>query len=111
MKQKTTFSKGIPITPTYSYYESGSLMKQEFYSKKGEKIKEENYYPTGQLSSSVSFLDDLEEGEAILYYKTGKIQEIRRYTKGRLNGFREFFDANGILERTETYELGNKINK
>ena len=49
--------------------------------------------------------------EVILYYETGKTQEIRRYNKGRLNGVREFYDANGILERTETYELGNKINK
>jgi antitoxin component YwqK of YwqJK toxin-antitoxin module len=53
----------------------------------------------------------MEEGEVILYYETGKTQEIRRYNKGRLNGVREFYDANGILERTETYELGNKINK
>ena len=86
-------------------------MKQEFYSKKGEKIKEENYYPTGQLSSSVPFLNDLEEGEVVLYYETGKIQEIKRFSKGKLNGIREFYDATGILERTETYELGNKINK
>jgi antitoxin component YwqK of YwqJK toxin-antitoxin module len=56
-------------------------------------------------------LNDLEEGEAILYYNTGKIQEIRRFSKGILNGIRKFYDANGILERTETYELGNKINK
>jgi antitoxin component YwqK of YwqJK toxin-antitoxin module len=86
-------------------------MKQEVYSKKGEKIKEENYYPSGQLSSSIPFLNDVEEGEVILYYETAKIQEIRRYTKGKLNGVREFYDTKGILERTETYELGNKINK
>jgi antitoxin component YwqK of YwqJK toxin-antitoxin module len=53
----------------------------------------------------------MEDGEVILYYETGKTQEIRRYNKGRLNGFREFYDPNGVLERTETYELGNKINK
>jgi antitoxin component YwqK of YwqJK toxin-antitoxin module len=86
-------------------------MKQEFYSKKGEKIKEENYYPSGQLSSSIPYLNDMEDGEVILYYETGKTQEIRRYNKGRLNGVREFYDPNGVLERTETYELGNKINK
>jgi antitoxin component YwqK of YwqJK toxin-antitoxin module len=53
----------------------------------------------------------LEEGEAILYYENGKTQEIRRFSRGRLNGIREFYNANGVLERTETYELGNKINK
>jgi antitoxin component YwqK of YwqJK toxin-antitoxin module len=53
----------------------------------------------------------LEEGEALLYYENGKIQEIRRFSKGKLNGIRELYDTNGILERTETYELGNKINK
>jgi antitoxin component YwqK of YwqJK toxin-antitoxin module len=109
--QKTTFSKGIPNSPSISYYESGTLQQQEFYSKKGGKIKQENYYPSGQLASSIPFLNDLEEGEAILYYETGKTQEIRRFSKGRLNGAREFYNVNGILERTETYELGNKINK
>jgi antitoxin component YwqK of YwqJK toxin-antitoxin module len=86
-------------------------MKQEFYSKKGEKIKEENYYPSGKLASRIPFLNDLEGGEAILYYENGKAQEIRRFYKGKLDGIREFFDSNGVLLRTETYELGNKINK
>ena len=77
----------------------------------GEKIKEENYYPSGQLASSIPYLNEVEEGKAILYYETGNVLEIKRYSKGRLNGDREFFDKNGVLERTESYELGNKINK
>jgi antitoxin component YwqK of YwqJK toxin-antitoxin module len=87
------------------------LQQQEFYSAKGEKIRLENYFPSGQLAYRVGFANDREEGEAILYHENGKPQEIRYFSKGRLHGTRTYFDAEGNLLSTETYEFGNKINK
>jgi hypothetical protein len=52
------------------------------------------YYPNSLLWASISFQNDLPEGNAFLYYnnKENKIKAIAHFTKGKLNGkYQEFY--------------------
>ena len=74
----------IPISPSISYYESGSKQKLEFYSKKGAKIKEENYYSSGALQSRIFFQNELKDGDASFFSEKGELKEIKKYSKGKV---------------------------
>jgi antitoxin component YwqK of YwqJK toxin-antitoxin module len=111
IRMKAVYAKGIPTQPILYFHDNEVLRLRITMDSQGGKIKEENYYPSGELLSTIIFKLGVEEGEAKLYHENGNLQEIRPYTKGRLNGERKFFDQQGILIRSETYEFGNKINK
>jgi antitoxin component YwqK of YwqJK toxin-antitoxin module len=111
VRMKAVYKKGIPVQPILYFHENQVLRQRITMDLTGEKIKEETFYPSGKPFSTIPFKLGVEEGEVILYYENGTTQEIRNYSKGRLNGERKFFDEEGKLLRTETYEFGNKINK
>ncbi|MFC5190577.1 toxin-antitoxin system YwqK family antitoxin [Algoriphagus aquatilis] len=111
IRMKAVYTKGIPIQPILYFHENESLRLRMTMDAQGEKIKEESFYPSGKPFSTVFFKMGIEEGEVKIFHENGIIQEIRNYTKGRLNGERKLFDEKGELIRTEVYEFGNKINK
>lgn len=111
IRMKAVYTKGIPIQPILYFHENESLRLRITMDTQGEKIKEESFYPSGKPFSTVFFKMGVEEGEVKIFHENGNIQEIRNYTKGRLNGERKLFDEKGELIRTEVYEFGNKINK
>lgn len=110
IRMKANYAKGIPTQPILYFYENEALRLRMTMDIQGEKIKEESFYPSGKPFSTVFFKMGVEEGEVKIFHENGNLQEIRNYTKGRLNGERKLFDEKGELIRTEIYEFGNKIN-
>lgn len=93
------------------------------------------YYGKGKVSSRVSFVNDILEGESFWYYENGNIKtqknysngklnnsnrsyyesgllkEEVHYTDGTLNGVSKFYYENGGLKEVRTYNFGKLISK
>ncbi|MFN3997238.1 toxin-antitoxin system YwqK family antitoxin [Algoriphagus sp.] len=111
VRMKAIYQKGIPKMPIIYFYPNGSVKQRVTFNSQGDKILEENYFQNEKMISSVRFVNELEEGEVKIFREDGNLQEIRHYSKGRLNGIRELYDEFGKLVETEIWEKGNKINK
>jgi TonB family protein len=56
-----------------------------------------SYYPSGELKSEIFFSDSLRDGPAKYYYKNGNLKEERNYQNGRIEGTIKFYHENGNL--------------
>jgi len=75
-----------------------------------------DYYITGALQSEFTalYLDygdegkNFHEGEAIWYYKNGKIEQRRYYYNNKINGKNTFYYDNGQIASESNYNSGNR---
>lgn len=111
VRMKAIYQKGVPALPIVYFHPNGKVRQRVTFNGQGDKVLEENYFSNEQIISFVRFLNELEEGEVMIFREDGKLLEIRNYSKGRLHGKREIYNEAGQLVETETWENGNKINK
>jgi len=82
-----------------------------FYNKNNEKVKEVEYYETGQIEHVGEFKNGKEHGKWIYYYPNGKTKSIQQYKEGKEHGKFKFFDENGKIIRIELYNMGQFVKK
>ncbi|MBK8947030.1 MAG: TonB family protein [Ignavibacteriae bacterium] len=72
-----------------------------------------SYYGKGKVSSLVSFVNDVLEGESIWYYENGNIKTIKNYSNGKLDNSNKSFYESGLLKEEIHYSDGvlNGISK
>ncbi|OEK03374.1 hypothetical protein BFP97_18410 [Roseivirga sp. 4D4] len=54
------------------------------------------WYESGQLAEEITFLNHLEDGPAIFYYRNGTIAAKGSYHKGKMIGDWKFYDKDGL---------------
>ncbi|MBK7107239.1 MAG: TonB family protein [Ignavibacteriae bacterium] len=71
------------------------------------------YYGKGKVSSRVSFVNEVLEGESFWYFENGNIKDIKNYSDGKLNNSNKSFYENGLLKEEIHYSDGilNGVNK
>jgi antitoxin component YwqK of YwqJK toxin-antitoxin module len=77
-------------------YSKDSLILKRYHFKNDEKIKEEEFYPNGNLKSEAHFLNGLYQGKNADYYENGKIKEELWYNKDKLTK-RVSYDLKGNI--------------
>lgn len=65
------------------------------------------YYPTGEIQSELSYVNNVLEGNSVWYYQNGNIMTEKNYDNGILNGWvKEYYDS-GLMK--EEYEVKDGI--
>ncbi|MCB0753353.1 MAG: hypothetical protein KDC52_17915, partial [Ignavibacteriae bacterium] len=57
-----------------------------------------SYYGKGKISSRVSFVDDILEGQSFWYYENGNLKTEKNYSNGKLNGVWRNYYESGLLK-------------
>ena len=97
------------------YFENGVVLSKGIYQNMKKDSIWLNYGPSGRLSLSESYKNDLLDGPRIIYYlpedlsnKVKNIQSITYFSKGMLNGEKtEYFD-NGAIRSKANYVSNKK---
>lgn len=71
-----------------------------------ERVKEELYFPNGQLDYVGHFKNGVEHGEWIYYYPTGKLKSYENYLRGLEEGIHYDLDSSGIRVKEIHYRKG-----
>lgn len=69
-----------------------------------EKLREEQYYPTGKLQSEGSFKNGLRDGVWRFWYQNGNLWSEGEFTEGKANGFRKVYYENSRLRYRGQYK-------
>ena len=90
-------------------YDADGNLKSRFIIKDG-KINGEavTYYPSGQISTMVVYIDNKKEGiEKKYYQRGGQLYRIRPYTRGKLNGIEKRYYKTGNLKTEQEFSFNN----
>ena len=121
------------VTITYGHGEPQKIEYVHYQGNNRIVNKVEYYYPNGNLESEYELKDGKKHGKQIFYYKHGKVQMEESYENGKLNGKStqyyvtgdpsyeasykddlphgewKYYDDNGELYLTQTFENGTLI--
>lgn len=122
-EKKTGYKPEIGVRVTEYFDENWERCKQkdaafyrlvtyESHNRPLGKVKD--FYINGQLQSEFTaiYLDyddegkNFHEGEAIWYYKNGKIEQKRYYYNNKINGKNTFYYENGQVAQEANYNIG-----
>jgi hypothetical protein len=78
--------------------------KTETESDKKNTGLRENYYPNGELKSSVNYKDGVKHGVAKNYYENGNLKLAMTYENGKKTGASYFYYEDGQLYRESIYK-------
>jgi antitoxin component YwqK of YwqJK toxin-antitoxin module len=71
-----------------------------------ERVKEELYFPNGQLDYVGHYKNGVEHGEWIYYYPTGKLKSYESYIRGLEEGIHYDLDSAGTRVKEIHYHKG-----
>lgn len=95
-----------------SYYPNGTLAIEEFYNNGiSEGMRKVYYASGGNLYSQFQYKEGNIEGECLVFFPDGKVKDRYHYAHDNLKGLSQFYEAGGLLSRTETYEEGVRNGK
>jgi antitoxin component YwqK of YwqJK toxin-antitoxin module len=80
----------------YSYY-TGSVTSTEFYSKGVKNGREKKYYPNGNISEEIDWVNDTKHGAWNQYFEDGTLKLQSFYSNNLVNGPYTFYWPNGKL--------------
>ena len=87
-----------------SYYDNRQIRLETSY-KNGRKNGAEVMFATdGKPQYQRNYTNDILDGQEILYHPNGKPQKRSDYVLGKLNGKVQYFDQEGNLIKSETYQ-------
>ncbi|MEN9441031.1 MAG: hypothetical protein RLZ33_1108 [Bacteroidota bacterium] len=99
----------------YFYHENGVVMSQGIYKNLKKDSIWLNYGPSGKLSTSETYKNDLLNGKRTVYYvsddpndKSRKVMEVSNYLDGLLNGESIQYFENGTIREKGSYIQGKK---
>jgi len=98
------------VTKEVTKYASGSLHKVA--RKKGNKLYgvQEEYKENGKLLSTITYLNGLRDGEAVMYHDNGKPYRITTYVRNKISGERKKYRKDGKLWSKQTFHEGLASN-
>lgn len=98
------------VTKEITKHSNGSLYKVA--RKKGNKLYgvQEEYKSNGKLQSTITYLNGLRDGEAIMYHDNGKPYRITNYVRNKISGERKKYYKDGKLWSKQTYHEGLPSN-
>lgn len=67
-----------------------------------------DYYPDGSLKGERMFRNDTQVDKTIIYYKSGKVQEVQYYKDGKIHGGDTVFYEDGSPQFVLTFDTGIK---
>jgi antitoxin component YwqK of YwqJK toxin-antitoxin module len=108
---------GKPIGKWMFFYENGSVMREERYSKNGKKIFVLENWPTGYLRKKLTLVrvtgtNEFDcNGIVESYRKDGTIFGRSKYHMGDLSGTSKAYHPNGRLFKIGKYRDGKKMGK
>jgi len=100
----------------YFYHENGNLMSAGIYRDLKKDSVWMNFLPSGRLSTSETFMNDLLHGKKIIYFVPEDVNDKSRfvsgafnYENGKLKGEAiEYFDT-GVTRSKGSYEMDKKV--
>lgn len=120
--------EGSPRSVAIYYHETGAVMSKGIYKNLKKDSIWLNYGPSGRLSTSETFLNDVLHGKRIVYIVpedpndfSQRVSIVSYYTNGKLDGdYIEYFDNGGVYVKGkyvsnrkeglwEIYHLNGKI--
>lgn len=98
------------VTKEVTKHANGNLYKVA--RKKGNKLYgvQEEYKSNGKLLSTITYLNGLRDGEAIMYHDNGKPYRITNYVRNKISGERKKYYKDGKLWSKQTYHEGLPSN-
>ena len=115
------YREGIPIGIHRFYDTTGLVVNAYLYNQLGQKIGEgvideqgrrigtwTDFYPTGEIRSTGSYLDNMQTGSWTYYFVSGGIEQKGRFDKGRFQGLWMWYYPNGNTWREESYFNGRE---
>ncbi len=93
-----------------AYLENGNIYK---YLYKGNKLNGESqlFDRQGRILESYTYKDNVLEGPAKQYYLSGVVKSEMEYVRGRLEGYRKYYDEKGREISTSLFRNGREVNK
>ena len=101
-QQKVVVKEHPDGTPHVIFYMSGK-------GSKAVKVKEEGYYPNGNMEYSGEVKNNAENGEWKYYYENGNIKAIEFWKNGVETGTWKEFHPDGQLATETVYKNGKVI--
>lgn len=114
----TLYNANLFLEINESYYQNGNI-KSIWYNKPPKKIglisiwsmdsTYISYYPNGQVSDSLFYVNNKLVGSAKHYYENGQVAYEVEYKEGRLYKIVEYFDKNGNSLDIGTFKNGTGV--
>ncbi len=92
-------------------YPDGTTQKAQYFNRKGECVKEVEYYETGQVKMEGAMKDEKRVGEWKAYFPDGRMQSIGTFVDGLRTGKATIWQENGNLLQEGFYEEGKHVGK
>lgn len=108
---------GEKVTGTVVFFEIDSVTGARYKQRLREVVNGVRintgfeYYPDGQIESSVNYLDGVATGLAKEYYPDGTVAAISHFSDDKLNGATDCFNKDGSEYLEIIYENGEIIKK
>lgn len=93
------------------YYKSGKIAARIPFNNGIYQGKYAIYYPTGQLISETSYVDDYREGQAKSCFENGSVKELTNWHNGDKHGNYTLYFANGKKAVEGMYQADKKCGK
>ncbi|HEX2962307.1 MAG TPA: toxin-antitoxin system YwqK family antitoxin [Ignavibacteriales bacterium] len=113
--------KESPFDYSSTYYDSGKIKCERFFTDDHLLLKEIHYSPAGQIREIVNYKKDgtkylhqyfqneiVKSGLALTYYESGAIQSQKYYVDGKVHWEEKIFGPEGQLLEIITYIKGGK---
>ncbi|MDC6367180.1 MULTISPECIES: hypothetical protein [Flavobacteriaceae] len=111
LQQKKHFKNGELDGEFYSYHDVGEelLKSQALYVNGSIKGKYTKYFPTGTISSEISFKDGKAHGQETKYYLNGALDTDLNSKNGFVDGYYKLFYPNGSPKEVGQTSEGNYV--
>ena len=129
IKNKAIFKDGVTLEEEVykdneirkNTFKNGEIVQQDIYSKnkilKAKKFLLENgkmkiisYYENGNKEEEVFVINELFDGEALVYYPSGKLLQKRNFINGKAEGELVEYYENGVVKE-KAYFINDKQEK
>ncbi len=99
------FLAGQPDGESWAYWPQGGKRSLLIYAN-GKPVSMFKWHPNGKPMANGVFENGHRAGEWKDWWENGALKEVSHFLDGALHGERSFYDEQGKLQRTQTYEHG-----
>jgi antitoxin component YwqK of YwqJK toxin-antitoxin module len=91
----------------------GHLRARWFWSRESDKnldkLSKKNKDPFDRFWNYYGYVPAI-NGVTTIYYKSGEVKKVKPRTDGKRNGEWKWFNRNGVITKSITYEMGKRMN-
>ena len=92
-------------------YPDGKSKTVRYFDRKGDCVKETQFYETGVVKMEGGMKGEKREGEWKSYFPDGRVQSIGTFLNGRRTGEAKVWQENGNLYQEGFYKEGAHVGK